>query len=128
MTALELYDLAERDHIEIIDCPFLSRDGVSALLADGSCVIGLKTHKKAVLAHELGHCETLSFYDASSPYSVRGRAETKAQKWAIRHVIPADELEALIASGRALWEIADHFGVDERMILSAVCLYRYNHI
>lgn len=128
MTALDLYNLAERDNIEIIDCPSLSRDGVSALLADGSCVIGLKTHKTGVLAHELGHCETLSFYDATSPYSIRGKAETKAQKWAIRHVIPKDELERLIESERSLWEIAEHFDVDARMIISAICLYRYNHL
>lgn len=128
MTALELYDLAERDHIDIIDCPSLSRDGASALLADGSCVIGLKTHTMGVFAHEMGHCECLAFYDASSPYSVRGRAETKAQKWAIHHIIPADELEDLIADGRALWEIAEHFDCDERMVLSAFSLYRYGHL
>ena len=128
MTALDLYALAERDHIEILDCPSLSRDGVSALLADGSCVIGLKTHRTGVLAHELGHCELLAFYDASSPYEARGRAETKAQKWAIQHVIPSGELEAQIADGRSLWEIAEHFDVDERMVISAICLYRYNHL
>ncbi len=128
MNALDLYNLAERDHIEVLDCPGLSRDGVSALLADGSCVIGLKTHKTGVLAHEMGHCELLAFYDANSPYSARGRAETKAQKWAIYNIIPSDELEALIAAGRSLWEIADYFDCDERMVLSAVCLYRYNHL
>ncbi len=128
MTILELYDLAERDHIAVLDCPFISRDGVSALFADGSCVIGLKRPLKAVLAHELGHCETLSFYEETSPYGLRGRAETRATKWAIRHIIPRDELEALIASGLALWEIAEHFEVDEKLVLQAVSLYRYNHL
>lgn len=128
MTAIDLYNLAERDHIEVIDCPGLSRDGVSAMLSDGSCVVGIKNHNTGVLAHEIGHCVTMSFYDASSPYSVRGRAETKAQKWAIRHVIPKEELEYLISSERSLWEIAEHFDVDARMVLSAVCLYRYNHL
>lgn len=128
MTMLDLYDLAERDHISVLDCPFLSREGVSGMLADGSLVIGLKRPQKAVLAHELGHCELLAFYDETSPFEARGRAETKAQKWAIRHVIPRDELEALVSSGRSLWEIADHFDVDERMILSALCLYYHNHL
>ena len=128
MTTLELYDLAERDHIEVLDCPFLDREGVSGIFADGSCVIGLKRPLKAVLAHEMGHCETLSFYDEKSPFSVRGRCENRADKWAIRHIVPQDELVQCIASGLALWEIADHFDVDEKLIIKAVMLYWYGHI
>ena len=128
MTILELYDLAERDHIDVIDCPFIARDGVSAIFADGSCVIGLKRPQKAVLAHELGHCETLSFYEETSPFGLRGRAETRATKWAIRHIIPRDELEALIARNYEPWEIAEHFEVDEKLVLQAVSLYRFNHL
>ena len=128
MTTLELYDLAERDHIDIVDCPALSRDGVSALLADGSCVIGLKRPQKAVLAHELGHCECLSFYEEKSPYGLRSRAETRAQKWAIRHVVSRNELLALIGRGFALWEIAEYLEIDEAFVKDALSLYFLGHL
>lgn len=127
MTTLELYDLAERDHIEVLDCPFLDREGVSGIFADGSCVIGLKRPLKAVLAHEMGHCETLSFYDASSPYSSRERCENKADRWAIKQLLPRNELLRAFRT-REIWDLAEMFEVDEVLVRKALTLYLYNHI
>ena len=126
-----MYEIAERDHIEIYECD-IARDGVSVRFPE-SCVIGLRSglstaHKNAVLAHELGHCETLSFYDEKSPFSRLQRCENRADKWAVRHCIPEDEFRRCVASGRAIWEIAEIFEVDEDLVMKAALLYYYNHL
>ena len=105
-------------------------DSVSVLLDDGSCVIGIDCTKmtdsqeKTQLAHEIGHCETGSFYSRYVQVDSRQRHENRADKWAIQKLIPEDELDEAVANGcTELWELAEHFGVTEDFMKKAVCWY-----
>ena len=84
---------------------------------------------KTVLFHELGHCDTESFYNEYSPCDVRKKHENRADKWAIKKLIPKDELDEAVADGcTELWELAEHFGVTEEFMRKAVCWYTYGNL
>ena len=79
--------------------------------------------------HRLGHCLTGSFYNRYTPYDVRRRHENRADKWAVRSLIPAPELDEAIASGHTqMWELAEHFGVTEEFMRKAVCLHVHGNL
>ena len=105
----------------------ISVDGISSialnheLLEDGE--------EKTALFHELGHCETGSFYNQYAACDVRQKHENRADKWAIRTLIPVEELTAAVNSGLTQpWELAEHFGVTEPLIRKAICLYTYGDL
>ena len=85
--------------------------------------------KKAVFAHELGHCATGAFYNCYSDFDSRQRQENKADKWAICQVVTEEELDDAVAQGRVtLWELAEYFGVPESLMKKAVCWYTYGNL
>lgn len=76
-------------------------------------------------AHELGHCETGSFYNKYSPADVRSRHEYRADKWAAHALIKPDELKAAMENGcTEWWQLAEHFGVTEEFLRRAVYIYQ----
>lgn len=80
---------------------------------------------KVKLAHELGHCETCSFYSRSSPADVLERHEHRADKWAVHHLIPLEEYEEAISKGYTeVWQLAEYFDVTEEFIRRTDYLYR----
>ena len=110
-------------------------NSLSVLLEDGSCVIGIDrsdmtdAQEKTQLAHEIGHCETGSFYSRYVKVDSRQRHENRADKWAVRRLISADDLDNAVAEGHTeLWDLADYFGVTEDFIKKAVCLYTHGNI
>ena len=61
--------------------------------------------------HEIGHCDTGSFYNRETPFDIRQKHENIADKRAIELCISADELHAAQANGYTeIWELAEHFG------------------
>lgn len=74
---------------------------------DGGCAIALDPQKlrsladeKYKLAHELGHGpDGPAFYQCLTPLDERGRCEVRADRWAIRHLLPFEALQEAIASG-----------------------------
>ena len=131
MTPLSLYQYAEEQNIAVTWFTFDRAASLSVCLPDGSCCIaidpwkmGTVAEETVALAHELGHCETGSFYGPGSPFEVRQQQENRADKWAIRRLIPAEELERAVAEGhRELWDLAEHFGVTEEFMRKAVRLH-----
>lgn len=76
------------------------------------------------LAHEIGHCMTGAFYHPYSPLETRERCEYKANKWMIENLLPKKELQAAFDMGIVeVWELAEHFGVTEKMIRLACYEY-----
>lgn len=76
-------------------------------------------------AHEVGHCETGSFYARSSPADVRGRHEYRADKWAVHYLIPPDKLQEALNDGYTdTWELAEQFDVTEEFVQRAVYIYQ----
>ena len=127
----ELYAQASSQNIPVYRHPMARCGSMSLMLSDGSCVIGMDdrvadggTQERVHLSHELGHCCTGSFYNIYASRDLRERHENRADKWAIRRLIPVSDLDDAIAAGHTeLWDLADHFGVTETFLKKAICLY-----
>ena len=137
MTLLpELYAQARQQNIPVLRHPMPQCGSMSLMLPDGSCFIGMDdrvtdggTQERVHLSHELGHCLTGSFYNIYAAADLRARHENRADKWAIRELIPVEQLDDAVASGcTELWELAERFGVTESLMRKAVCLYVHGNV
>ena len=132
----ELYDLASRQNIAVLRYPMKENGSMSLMEPDGTCYIGMDDRvldggiqERMHLGHELGHCLTGSFYSVYTAVDCRQRHENRADKWAIRKLIPVDQLDDAVASGcTELWELAECFGVTESLMRKAVCLYVHGNV
>jgi len=131
MTVDVLYAYAEQKKIDVDWVMLGNAECLSAPLFDGSCVIAIdptkllsKADEKTKLAHEIGHCERLAFYNQYAAYDVRKKHENQADKWAIKKLIPKGELDRAVNRGlETLWDLAEYFGVTEDFMKKAVCYY-----
>ncbi|KAF5044681.1 hypothetical protein DSECCO2_489160 [anaerobic digester metagenome] len=132
MTPVEgMYAIAEEQGYDIDDFRLNHTESLSACLPDGRCTIAIDRAKLkgqldelVKLAHEIGHCETRSFYNDKSPADVRGRHEERANRWMYRQLVPREELFCLLEEQRDLYEIAEYFGVTEEVVTAAYEYYR----
>lgn len=136
MELLELYQLADAEHIAVYSFDLPQTHSLSLMNNDGSCAVaidpfGLNSTKdeKIRLAHELGHCVTGSFYNRYSDFDIKAKSEYRADKWAIKKLIPKDELQAAFEQGYTEpWNLAEYFNVTEEFIIKAVNLYQLGNI
>lgn len=127
----ELYRTAQQEHIDILRYPMEQNGSMSVMLSGGDCFVGMDdsvldggVQERVHLSHELGHCVTGSFYNIYAAADLRQRHENRADKWAIRKLIPVELLDDAIAGGcTELWELADRFGVTEEFMRKAICYY-----
>lgn len=132
----DLYAQAAQQNIPVLQHPMEHCGSMSLMLPDSSCYIGMDqrvmdggVQERVHLSHELGHCITGSFYNIYSRADTRLRHENRADKWAIRHLIPVEQLDDAIAAGHTdLWDLADYFGVTEAFLKKAICLYVHNNL
>lgn len=79
---------------------------------------------KRILAHELGHCATGCTHKVSSPLDLIEKHEYKANRWAIEHYIPFEELQTAIGQGYTeRWQLAEYFDIPESFIQKALDYY-----
>ena len=131
-----LYDLAKQQNIEVLPFSLEDSGSISLMAEDGSCYIGIdnsmqdnSAQERVHLGHELGHCLTGSFYSIHTAIDCRQRHENKADKWAVKKLIPIQDLEAAIASGYTeAWELAEYFGVTELFMRKAICYYNHGNL
>lgn len=131
-----LYDLALQQNIEVLPFPMHESGSMSVMLDDGTCYIGMddsirdgNVKERCHLSHELGHCVTGSFYNIHAAVDCRQRHENRADKWAIRHLIPESALDDAVAEGcTTTYDLADRFGVTEAFIKKAVCYYVHGNL
>ena len=136
MTTHDLYGVAEQECVEITPYRLQKRDALSLIDEDGRCYIAIDPTKitsgadeKTKIAHELGHCVTGSFYNVYSSCDFRQRHEARADKWAIKRLLPEDELHDAVANGHTeLWELADVFDVTIDLVRKAVSWYKYGNL
>lgn len=136
MEILALYNLAEQENIEVIQFPMHMNGSMSIMDDDGCCYIGIDksvqdggVQERVHMLHELGHCITGSFYNRHAAIDCRQRHENRADKWAVKQLIPVDELDEAIADGHTeIWDLAEHFGVTEDFIRKAVCYYVHGNL
>lgn len=133
---IELYEQAERDGIDVDWFPLCQGKSLSVHSSGGYDCIAIDPWKMntiaeetVCLAHELGHCETGAFYNPYTPFDVVKKHENRADKWAIKKLVPEEEFRDQLESGnREVWCLADHFGVTEDFIKKAVCYYTYGNL
>ena len=132
---LDLYAYAENRTIDVDWIPMRRATSLSVPLGDGYAIaldpwkLGTLAQETVCLAHELGHCETGSFYNRYAALDVRQQHENRADKWAIRRLVPAEELDAAMADGcDTIPALADRFGVTEPFMRKAVCWYAHGNL
>ena len=132
----KLYALAEQENIAVWAFPLPNTGSMSVMDEQGRCFIGMDAgvldgaaQERVHLGHELGHCVTGSFYNRYAAVDHRRRHENRADKWAIRKLVPVARLDDAIAEGcTELWQLADRFGVTEDFVKKAVCLYVHGNL
>ena len=81
------------------------------------------------MGHVLGHCSTGSFYNRYAKLVVRIKYENHADKWAVKRLVPVDDLDNAVAAGHTeIWDLAEYFGVTEDFMRKAVCWYTYGNL
>lgn len=131
-----LYECAKQNNIGVLQFPMRKNGSMSIMTEDGSCYIGMDRsiqdggiQERVHLAHELGHCTTGSFYSIHTAVDNRQRHENKADKWAVKELIPVDDLDTAIGNGYTeIWELAELFGVTEQFMKKAVCYYVHGNL
>lgn len=133
---LDLYRYAEAQDIDVDWFPLQHTPSFSVKMPNGSCCIALDPWKLSALseetvclAHELGHCETGSFYNPHTKFDVIRKHENRADKWAIQYLVSAEALDQAVANGcTELWQLAEHFGVTEEFMKKAVSYHTYGNV
>lgn len=136
MELQSLYTLAQQQNIEVLTFPMPKNGSMSVMDDNGSCAIGMdpgvldgNVRERVHLSHELGHCITGSFYNIHAAVDSRRRHENRADKWAVKALIPVKELDEAVADGcTEYWALAEKFGVTEEFIRKAVCLYVHGNL
>lgn len=131
MTLVNLYRTAEQNNIEVYSYDLNKCESLSVLV-DGTCAVAInpfalksESDEKVKLAHELGHCETGAFYNCFSALDIRSKHEYTANKWAIKKLVPEDELKQAIKNGcENRWQLSEYFGVTEDFMQKALDYYR----
>lgn len=86
MELQKLYDIAEREHIGVVN--FKMKNKAIIGYYKGNCMIGLNykkiysyTEEKCLLAEELGHYYYSAYYTLNSDKNFINKQEYKALKW-----------------------------------------------
>ncbi len=131
-----LYQQEQQENITIDRLQLKKREAFSFMDEDGDCYIAIdpdrissEADERCKLTHEMGHCITGSFYNQWSNYDIRQKHENRADKWAVRALVPLEDMDTAIANGiTELWELAEFFGISEDMMRKAVCWYTYGNM
>ena len=135
-TLLDLYEYAEDQGIDVDWVPLEQATSLSIPLPDGSYAIAANPWKldtleqeTVCLAHELGHCKTGSFYNRHAALDIRQKHENRADKWAIQHLIPVEDLDEAVVEGcEDIPALSEHFCVTEDLMRKAVCWYTHGNL
>ena len=127
MTLYDLYKYADSHKIDVDYFPMREIESVSfpcGWIALDVDKLKDSADEKVHLAHEIGHCETGSFYNVNSPLDLRSRHEVRADRWAITKLIPRAELKKATDNGiNTPWELAEYFGVPQDFMEKALSYY-----
>lgn len=123
---LELYEEAERNCITIYvgSLPVAKALSIPGYVALDYTLVGTVAEERVNTAHELGHCIRGAFHTKDSPDYIIRRCENKADRWAIRKLIPEDELRHAVSIGvTEPWDLADYFSVTQEFMELAMSFY-----
>ncbi len=92
--------------------------------------VALDTHlsrveEKERAAHGIGHCKFGGFYNRYSQYSIREKAERRAEKWSYVKLLPIGEVRAACKRGICeIWQLAEQFDVSCEFAAKAIRYYQ----
>ncbi len=131
----DLLELAQQEDIDVIFADFPSSGSVSTMSRSGRCYIGMDRHfetsaeARVHLGHELGHCVNAEFYNVYAPLDVRQKHENRADRWAMRQLVPPELLNDALHSGvTETWDLAEYFDVTEAFIIKTIKYYADNQL
>ena len=79
---------------------------------------------RGVIAHEIGHIETGSFYNVYSPYDLKEKCERKANRRAVEILMPVDEVRRALRRGIVEpWALAEYLDVTQQFAQMALEIY-----
>lgn len=127
----ELYALADEKGIQVFCCDLPKSQCLAVMDDEGFCSIGIDpmyiesySDEAELLAHELGHCMTGSFYNFSSPFDVRQKQENRADYWMVNRLAPASRISDLMKKGLCEpWQLAEELDVSQPLVEKAIRLY-----
>ena len=130
MNTNKLYSLAASDGIRI-DRAELPHNRSVSIRYGKKMYIGLdkeintRAEERVCLAHELGHCETLSFYNLYAPLEIRAKHEIRADRWAIEQLVSKEGYFSALQNGYTeIHTLAELFEVTEDFMRKAAEYYR----
>lgn len=127
MTLKQVYDRAGRLGIQIDEFHMRALRAVS--ISPGWIAIDSRKYDSLIsfkcdLMHEVGHCETGSFYGLDAPRADRAKCEYRANKRAVSVLMPyRDVMRALRRGYVTAWQLAEYFDVTPEVAQMAVRLY-----
>lgn len=131
ITLNDLYEYADEHDITVVESHCPECKALSMLSPNGNCYIGIdhkaiKTEReeRQYLAHDIGHCIRGAFYNPYSPYSLISQQEYRADKEAVKLLVPEEEFFSALKKGLSeVWQLCEYFEVDEKYIKKAFWEY-----
>lgn len=128
----KLYDIAEKENIDIIDFKMKNKAIIGCL--DNNYTIGLNysiidnsSEEKTILAEELGHYYCNALYNSNYSDIEINKREFRATKWAFKMLVPFSKLQELINKGyKYYYEFAEELGITEDLVEKAYNYYKVN--
>ena len=125
----KLYDIAERENIDVINFKMKNKAIIGCI--DNNYSIGLNysiidnsNEEKSILAEELGHYYCNALYDSTYSDKEIDKKEFRATKWAFKTLVPYSKLKELVNKGyKYYYEFAEELGVTEELIERAYNYY-----
>ena len=125
----KLYGLAAKSGVTV-DRFSMRENGSASVCIGDCCYIAIDPAltgrcEKVMLAHEMGHCATGSFYNVYAPLDVRKKHERRADGWAIRKLVPKYRYKKALRQGvDNLFSLAEYFEVTPDFMQKAVDYYK----
>ncbi len=128
---LALFEEAERYGITIYtgNLPHAKAIALPGFIALDWRMVGTVAEERTNTAHEMGHCRMNAFYGRNDPSYIIKRNENKADKWAIKKLVPKDELDKAVSLGYTeTWQLAEYFDVTEEFMIKVIWYYQHGNL
>lgn len=126
-----LYQEAADDDIMVAAVPLrneesfiIEDDGYLSIALNSSCIV-TRIYEYYLMAHEMAHYHTGTYYTLRSPLQLREKQEYVADTWMVCDMVPINDLQEAIQEGYTeVWDLAEYFNVPERVVRRADEIYR----
>ena len=99
-------------------------EGLLSIGLNSGCIVS-RQYEYYLMAHEMAHYRSGTYYKLRSPLQLREKQEYVADTWMVCDLVPIDDLKEAVRQGYTeVWELADYFDVPEKVIRRADEIYR----